>query len=171
LPRGKWWVFSLIPSFSNLQLFFLSSPQLETSVLRLPELSISPENEINAIDEQINLVQQAIQLKREARQKLKDRRFELAASIQQASELNASVELYFNELTMQCSSLHENLSSLTVESTRAANQLSRFMQINVLNDAFYVWFSGPFGTINGFRLGKLSTHPQVNRLRFDISTF
>jgi hypothetical protein len=36
------------------------------------------------------------------------------------------------------------------------------MQINALNDAFYIWFSGPFATINGFRVGKLSNFPQVD---------
>ena len=29
------------------------------------------------------------------------------------------------------------------------------MQINAINDAFYVWYIGPFGTINSFRLGTL----------------
>jgi beclin 1 len=28
--------------------------------------------------------------------------------------------------------------------------------MNVANDAFHIWHSGPFGTINGFRLGRLS---------------
>lgn len=29
-------------------------------------------------------------------------------------------------------------------------------QMNVANDAFHIWHAGPFGTINGFRLGRLS---------------
>jgi len=36
------------------------------------------------------------------------------------------------------------------------------MQINVLNDAYYIWFSGTFATINGLRVGKLINHPQVD---------
>jgi beclin 1 len=28
--------------------------------------------------------------------------------------------------------------------------------MNVANDAFHIWHAGPFGTINGFRLGRLS---------------
>jgi len=33
------------------------------------------------------------------------------------------------------------------------------MQMNVPNDAFYIWHAGPFATINGFRLGRLSVEP------------
>uniref|UniRef100_A0A7S1G4N8 Atg6 BARA domain-containing protein n=1 Tax=Bicosoecida sp. CB-2014 TaxID=1486930 RepID=A0A7S1G4N8_9STRA len=33
--------------------------------------------------------------------------------------------------------------------------LARLHALSVLNDAFFVWHDGPFGTINGFRLGKL----------------
>ncbi|KAG9400243.1 autophagy protein 6 [Aphanomyces cochlioides] len=31
-------------------------------------------------------------------------------------------------------------------------------RMNVLNDAFYIWHKGPFGTINGFCLGRLARH-------------
>lgn len=27
-----------------------------------------------------------------------------------------------------------------------------------LNDSFHIWHLGPFATINGFRVGRLSTH-------------
>ena len=33
------------------------------------------------------------------------------------------------------------------------------MQCNVINDAFHVWYAGPFATINGFRLGNLPFRP------------
>jgi len=32
-------------------------------------------------------------------------------------------------------------------------------QLSVPNDAFFIWHSGPFGTINGFRLGRLPVEP------------
>jgi hypothetical protein len=41
----------------------------------------------------------------------------------------------------------EQLVGNTVES------LDRFKQINALNDAFYIWYTGPFATINTFKLG------------------
>ncbi|CAN0355767.1 unnamed protein product, partial [Hapterophycus canaliculatus] len=27
-----------------------------------------------------------------------------------------------------------------------------------LNDCFHIWHQGPFGTINGFRVGRLNAH-------------
>ena len=30
---------------------------------------------------------------------------------------------------------------------------------NIYNDVFYIWQEGPYGTINGFRMGKLHTQP------------
>ena len=39
-------------------------------------------------------------------------------------------------------------------------RLSRIKSAGVFNDAFFIWHYGPFGTINGFRLGRL---PQLSR--------
>lgn len=36
-------------------------------------------------------------------------------------------------------------------------QLDKIKRTNVFNDTFYIWHDGPFGTINGFRMGKLPT--------------
>ncbi|CAN0524070.1 unnamed protein product [Ectocarpus sp. 12 AP-2014] len=32
------------------------------------------------------------------------------------------------------------------------------MRMGALNDCFHIWHQGPFGTINGFRVGRLNTH-------------
>ncbi|KAK2076224.1 hypothetical protein QBZ16_001156 [Prototheca wickerhamii] len=37
--------------------------------------------------------------------------------------------------------------------------LAALRRANVLNDAFRIWFSGPFGTINRLRLGRTAAHP------------
>ncbi|CAM9575491.1 unnamed protein product, partial [Laminaria digitata] len=37
-------------------------------------------------------------------------------------------------------------------------QLVSAMRMGALNDCFHIWHLGPFATINGFRLGRLSTH-------------
>ena len=34
-------------------------------------------------------------------------------------------------------------------------QLAALQETNVLNDAFHIWHDNEFGTINGFRLGRL----------------
>ena len=32
------------------------------------------------------------------------------------------------------------------------------MKLNPINDAFHIWYAGPFATINDFRLGRLPSH-------------
>ena len=49
--------------------------------------------------------------------------------------------------------------ALTVNIEQTTRQLARLRRVNVLNDAFRVWHDGPFGTVNGFRLGKLPSIP------------
>ncbi len=38
-------------------------------------------------------------------------------------------------------------------------QLERLNRSNIYNDMFYIWHEGSFGTISGFRLGRLGTTP------------
>ena len=38
-------------------------------------------------------------------------------------------------------------------------QLDKLKKTNVFNAAFHIWHSGHFGTINGFRLGRLPSVP------------
>jgi hypothetical protein len=35
-------------------------------------------------------------------------------------------------------------------------RLQQLMRMHVVNDAFHIWYSGPFVTINGFRVGRLT---------------
>lgn len=72
----------------------------------------------------------------------------------------------------------------------AKAQLELLKKTNVFNDAFHIWYDGHFGTINGFRLGRLPAVPvewnEINaawghtllllhvmavRLRFQFSKF
>ena len=40
---------------------------------------------------------------------------------------------------------------------RAESQLERLKRTSVFNDVFHIWHEGAFGTISGFRLGRMST--------------
>ena len=52
-----------------------------------------------------------------------------------------------------------NVDSAKRNNVSIAADLDKSMQLNVLNDAFYIWYSGPFGTINNFRIGNVPTKP------------
>jgi len=77
----------------------------------------------------------------------------------QLSFVREGMEAEVNSLRHVRASMSDELDSVKDEADRTLAQLQRFMQINVLNDAFYVWYSGPYATINNFRLGNLSTRP------------
>ena len=49
----------------------------------------------------------------------------------------------------------QRLRSLQVQQATTQGKLERLKRTNVCNDAFLIWHDGPFGTINGLRLGRL----------------
>jgi beclin 1 len=78
-----------------------------------------------------------------------------------AHQKRASIETILRNFLVERNGVEDSMASLnystdslhtTVNRTNVLlNQLKR---TNVMNDAFYIWYDGPFGTINGFRLGK-----------------
>lgn len=55
--------------------------------------------------------------------------------------------------------LEDEVSSLEDATVQIKEFLEKLMQINVVNDAFHIWYTGPYGTINNFRLGNLPVKP------------
>jgi len=51
----------------------------------------------------------------------------------------------------------ERLRSTTYRLLQTTNLHNNLMQMHSLNDVFFIWHAGKFATINGFRLGKLTT--------------
>ena len=66
-----------------------------------------------------------------------------------------ALDLNKNILAHEQANLQDHLVSMTAEQCQISSDLLKLMKLNVMNDCFYIWFSGPFGTINSFRLGKL----------------
>ena len=48
---------------------------------------------------------------------------------------------------------------MEIQRSHVEKQLSMLKDINVFNATFHIWYDGHFGTINGFRLGRLPSHP------------
>ncbi|XP_039270279.2 beclin-1-like [Styela clava] len=55
--------------------------------------------------------------------------------------------------------LDEEQKSVENQLRHAENQLKRLQKTNVFNATFHIWHQGPFGTINGFRLGRVPGTP------------
>jgi beclin 1 len=41
----------------------------------------------------------------------------------------------------------------------STKKLRQLASSSCMNDSFHIWFDGHFGTINGFRLGRLQSQP------------
>ena len=72
----------------------------------------------------------------------------------------------FNGLSFHVNARTDQLDSIHTYLSNSVPLLQKNLHINPINDSFYIWFSGPFATINNFRLGKLPTHqvdwPEIN---------
>ena len=61
----------------------------------------------------------------------------------------------FNEFQTELQSFQEEYDTVEMKLVNAKEELDRLKITNVFNDTFHIWYDGHFGTINGFRLGRL----------------
>lgn len=80
---------------------------------------------------------------------------EEAALLQQEQ----SCLLEYSNLKRQLVKLEEKQESLDNQLRNTKFHFNRLRTVNVLNATFHIWHSGPFGTINYFRLGRLPGIP------------
>ncbi len=67
--------------------------------------------------------------------------------------------LEYSNYKRQLFKLEEKQESLDNQLRNTKFHFNRLRTVNVLNATFHIWHSGPFGTINYFRLGRLSDTP------------
>ena len=87
----------------------------------------------------------------------------------EAEELDREEQAYwheYNAFTMQRAGFSQDRDCALAVSKRLATQYDILSSTNVYNDSFYIWHDGNFGTINGFRLGRLPEQqvewPEIN---------
>ncbi|CAG8498538.1 9631_t:CDS:2 [Diversispora eburnea] len=83
---------------------------------------------------------------------------ELAALEEEAEELDKLEESYwqeFNDFHIQLQTFQNERDSVNLKYDHDAKQLEKLQKTNVYNDTFCIGHDGHFGTINGFRLGRL----------------
>lgn len=64
-----------------------------------------------------------------------------------------------NSLEYEISHVNESIQSVDEEIAFSESSYEKNKQINIMNDAFYIWFTGPYATINSLRLGNLPNKP------------
>lgn len=87
------------------------------------------------------------------------RRTVLAGELQQSRAVLDMIKYRVNQLDDVYSQLTDQMASADHDSDRIMTHLTRYSQMNTVNDAFYIWYAGPYGTINTFRLGNLPSKP------------
>ena len=85
------------------------------------------------------------------------RRVLLARNMYQMAQLKDRLLHRINQLQYEYDLIREHLDSLSTEELHVVSSMKKLMQMNAINDAFFIWYSGPFATINNFRLGNLPT--------------
>lgn len=96
------------------------------------------EDDIAGVEDELDtLIQQtAAQLREARRSRLKKRieQLELVEAVIQQEEAEREASFYTSEI-------------------------ARLSAINIVNEVFRIWYTGPFGTINGLRLGRTPSAP------------
>src|SRR3954469_13148741 len=64
-----------------------------------------------------------------------------------------------NAYSITLQTFHNERESVNIKYDNDSKQLERLQKTNVYNDTFNIGQDGPFGTINGLRLGRLPNHP------------
>ena len=122
---------------------------------RLEELELELERAFER-DKAIELEVEKLELELE-KQKVRKRALQRNAARVKKAEFEIWHEA--NQFEIDAKSLKEERDALETKLERASTQLDLLRRTNVYNDAFHIWHDGPFGTINGFRLGRTSTVP------------
>lgn len=106
-------------------------------------------------DNEILLLQRRLEEAALAKQQCLARRAHLALEADSRRVLENCILDRVNQLSFAHLELHDYSSSLESESRSISNRLQKLMNYDSINDAFHIWYSGPFATINNFRLGTL----------------
>lgn len=86
---------------------------------------------------------------------------ELGALNDDMQDLDRQQEMFWdksNEYQLHLQQFQNERDSINLKYDHDVKQYERLQKTVVYNDAFCISHDGPFGTINGFRLGRLSTH-------------
>lgn len=120
---------------------------------------ISNKNDNKTLDNDIKDLEQRLLLAKKRKEDVKRRRIIISKELYDINILRKKLIERYNNLKFEYNTIRDHNDSIIVESSRISLQMKKFMQINAINDAFYIWYSGSFATINNFRLGNLPSKP------------
>ncbi|KAJ1434642.1 Atg6/Beclin [Ochromonadaceae sp. CCMP2298] len=117
------------------------------------------EKEISDIDKEIATMRTRLDEAKQARRAVQDEHGALSQRVLTSGLLRDALAERANQMESVYMQTQEQISSVAELVSNTVESLDRFKQINTLNDAFYIWYTGPFATINTFKLGSLVNKP------------
>lgn len=93
------------------------------------------------------------------RQILQMERIAFSQKVDSVKCLQEALTTKLNQLQSEHTVIEDQIASIDENIKQSVANFDRFKQINALNDAFYIWYTGPFATINAFKLGNLVNKP------------
>jgi beclin len=114
---------------------------------------------MDSVDADITETEHQLAAVAERRNNLLTRRMILSSELQRNRVVADALKSRVNQLGDVYAQMTDQMASIDEESDRTIAHLNRYSQMNAVNDAFYIWYAGPYGTINTFRLGNLSSKP------------
>lgn len=107
------------------------------------------------LDNEFSDLQNRLDAAKIANRECQSRREQLATEADSRLILENCMIDRVNQLSHTHLSLTDYAASLESDSRCSDNKLQKLMHYDSINDAFHIWYSGPFATINNFRLGTL----------------
>lgn len=115
--------------------------------------------DITNLDNEIAQMKARLHKAQQEKQAIRQKKDELSSKIHQSKLMIEALTLNRNHLNIQHINIIEQISSINDNIDISVASFDRFKQINTINDAFYIWYTGPFATINAFKLGNLVNKP------------
>lgn len=116
--------------------------------------SSAPQNPMNSDNEALQKQIQRNQQLRERLERIRKRRQQLQNLVDSEMDHHLQATLHrLESLQLQRQKTLDQYQSVLEQRTSVSRYLGYAQKWNVTNDCFHIWHHGPFGTINGLRLG------------------
>ncbi|SPR01303.1 Atg6 BARA domain-containing protein [Plasmodiophora brassicae] len=119
----------------------------------------SSEEPLRKIDRQEDELLQQLRDMQKLKLDLTEKARELDDQTARVSELEKAFWTAQRQLTSSAMRAQFEEAALAEVARRAEHELEELKRTNIYDDAFHIYYEGHFGTINGFRLGRLPSQP------------
>ncbi|KAG2388874.1 hypothetical protein C9374_000313 [Naegleria lovaniensis] len=115
------------------------------------------ENELHQLEEEEKLLRLELDMLQRQEEDLSTLERSQMSKEEQFSDLQQRYWKEYNDFHNELLLYNEEREAVQQRIVHVSKEMEKLNSTNIFNDAFHIWYEGHFGTINNFRLGKLST--------------